>query len=226
MSTTARILLVEDEKSIADTLGYALQLEHYQTQWVSTGEAAIAACRNERFDAMILDVGLPDINGFDVLKAVRQFSDLPVLFVTARNDEIDRILGLEIGADDYITKPFSPREVATRIKVILRRVRSQIPAEPRHGFVLDEATTDVSLSGVPLNLTKAEYLLLKTLLSQPQRVFSRLQLINAVWDENHPSDERTIDTHIKMLRAKIRAIDADNSYIQTHRGLGYSLRPN
>ncbi len=221
---SANILIVEDEKAIADTLTYALGLEHYQTQWVSCGEQAICAVRDNAFDGVILDVGLPDINGFDVLKAIRQFSDIPVLFLTARNEEIDRILGLEMGADDYITKPFSPREVATRIKVVLRRTRPQAPAQPSHGFHINEQNAEVTLMGKPLALTKAEYLLIKTLLSQPQRVFSRLQLINAVWDENHPSDERAIDTHIKTLRAKIREVDSEKSYIQTHRGLGYSLR--
>ncbi len=219
-----RILIVEDEKAIADTLTYALQIEHYCPEWVSSGERAIEAIRNQTFDAIILDVGLPDINGFDVLKAVRVFSEIPVLFLTARNEEIDRILGLEMGADDYITKPFSPREVATRIKVVLRRARPQTTTQSTHGFTLNEQTTEVTLQGKPLNLTRAEYLLMKTLLAQPQRVFSRAQLMNAVWDENHPSDERAIDTHIKTLRAKIRDIDDTQSYIHTHRGLGYSLR--
>lgn len=219
-----RILIVEDEKAIADTLTYTLQAEHYATQWVSSGEAAINAVKNEAFDGVILDVGLPDTNGFEVLKAVRQFSDVPVLFLTARSEEIDRILGLEMGADDYITKPFSPREVATRIKVILRRLRPQSPKAAAHGFDLNTQTATVTLSGQALSLTKAEYLLLKTLLQQPQRVFSRAQLISAVWDANHPSDERAIDTHIKTLRAKIRAVDAEKNYIHTHRGLGYSLK--
>lgn len=221
---SVRLLIVEDDKAIADTLAYTLQAEHYQTQWVSNGETAIEQLKNNHFDGVILDIGLPDINGFDVLKTVRQFSDIPVLFLTARNEEIDLILGLEMGADDYITKPFSPREVATRIKVILRRLHPPATPEATHGFHLNEQTATVTLLGRALVLTKAEYLLLKTLLGQPQRVFSRTQLISAVWSDNHPSDERAIDTHIKTLRAKIRAIDAEKSYIHTHRGLGYSLR--
>lgn len=222
--TEPRILIVEDEKTIADTLVYALANEHFQADWVSSGETALQALQNTVYDCVLLDVGLPDKNGFDVLKDLRQFSDIPVLFLTARSEEIDRILGLEMGADDYITKPFSPREVVTRIKVILRRVRPVSETPQQTQFQLDETRVEISLHEQPLILTKAEYLLLKTLLSQPQRVFSRGQLITAVWDENHPSDERAIDTHIKTLRAKIREIDPQSHYIHTHRGLGYSLK--
>ncbi len=176
------------------------------------------------FDCVLLDIGLPDMNGFEVLKNLRQFSQVPVLFLTARSEEIDRILGLEMGADDYIVKPFSPREVATRIKVVLRRARPTPVLPVSGGFELKAENAEICLNGQTLTLTKAEYLLLKTLLGQPKRVFSRAQLIAAIWDENHPSDERAIDTHIKTLRAKLREIDADKSYIHTHRGLGYSLR--
>lgn len=220
----SNILIVEDEKTIADTLTYTLQAEHYHTEWVSSGAQAIETLKSGHFDGVILDVGLPDTNGFDVLKSVRQFSNIPVLFLTARSEEIDRILGLEMGADDYVTKPFSPREVATRVKVILRRVQPHSLTEVAGEFVISEINAEITLLNQPLTLTKAEYLLLKTLLHQPQRVFSRALLMDAIWDANHPSDERTIDTHIKTLRAKIRAIDAEKSYIHTHRGLGYSLR--
>ncbi|PID66423.1 MAG: two-component system response regulator CreB [Gammaproteobacteria bacterium] len=223
----ASILIVEDEKAIADTLVFALSAEHFYPTWVSTGEAAVRHCQNHQVDCLLLDVGLPDINGFDVLKQLRQFSDVPVLFLTARNEEIDRILGLEMGADDYIAKPFSLREVVTRVKVVLRRRKPQAPAKSEIApgpFYVDEEQAAISLAGTPLTLTKAEYLLLKTLLSQPKRVFSRSLLMTAVWDENHPSEERAIDTHIKSLRAKLRAVDWQSDYIQTHRGLGYSLR--
>lgn len=222
---TLQLLIVEDEKAIADTLVYVLNNEHYRSDWVSSGNAALAALQQQTYDCVLLDIGLPDINGFEVLKRLRQFSDIPVLFLTARDEEIDRILGLEMGADDYITKPFSPREVATRIKVVLRRARPAVAPEDSVGdFLFNEQTAEISLFGQPLALTKAEYLLLKTLLQQPKRVFSRAQLITAVWDENHPSDERAIDTHIKTLRAKIRQLAANKHYIHTHRGLGYSLR--
>ncbi|MBS9777256.1 MAG: two-component system response regulator CreB [Gammaproteobacteria bacterium] len=228
-----RILIVEDEKAIADTLLFALSSEHYQPAWVSSGEQAVSSCETEHYDCVILDVGLPDINGFDVLKRIRQYSDVPVLFLTARSDEIDRILGLEMGADDYITKPFSPREVVTRVKVVLRRTvrhlekpTPTLSKENNHSqsFIIDESQATVQLHDQSLALTRAEYLLLKVLVSQPQRVFTRAQLISAVWDENHPSDERAIDTHIKTLRAKLRDVDAQKTYIHTHRGIGYSLR--
>lgn len=228
MSIT-NILIVEDEKAIADTLVFALSAEHFSPTWVSTGQAAIEHCRTQAVDCLLLDVGLPDMNGFEVLKQLRQFSEVPILFLTARSEEIDRILGLEMGADDYITKPFSPREVVTRVKVVLRRTQPQSTTLPhvesasQNPFSVDEAQAVITFSNTPLVLTKAEYLLLKTLLAQPKRVFSRSQLIVAVWDENHPSDERAIDTHIKSLRAKLRALDSQTDYIQTHRGLGYSL---
>lgn len=223
--TLPRILIVEDEKAIADTLVFSLSAEHFAPTWVSSGEAAIRKQREQPFDCVLLDVGLPDINGFEVLKAIRQDSDVPVLFLTARNDEIDRILGLEMGADDYVAKPFSPREVVTRVKVVLRRARPVVKTAERNEFSVDEAGAAIALQGQTLSLTKAEYLLLKVLLSQPKRVFSRGQLMMAVWDENHPSDERTIDTHIKALRAKIRDVAPNKDYIHTHRGLGYSIQP-
>ncbi len=240
MINSANILIVEDEKAIADTLVFSLSSEHFQTTWVSSGQAAIEHCQNHSVDCVLLDVGLPDINGFDVLKQLRQFTDVPILFLTARSEEIDRILGLEMGADDYITKPFSPREVVTRVKVVLRRatpiasssslresapipIASSTQQSSVSPFHIDEEQAMISLTDSPLNLTKAEYLLLKTLLTQPKRVFDRTTLITAVWDENHPSDERAIDTHIKSLRAKLRAVDSNTDYIHTHRGLGYSL---
>lgn len=222
--TKQQVLIVEDEKAIADTLVYALNNDHFHSDWISSGEAAIRAIENTQYDCVLLDIGLPDINGFDVLKNIRTNSDVPVLFLTARSEEIDRILGLEMGADDYITKPFSPREVVARVKVVLRRISPAPSPKKTSYFHLDENTAEISLHEHNLILTKAEYFLLKTLLSQPKRIFSRAQLITAVWDENHPSDERAIDTHIKTLRAKIREIDAENHYIHTHRGLGYSLK--
>ncbi|MBS9781286.1 MAG: two-component system response regulator CreB [Gammaproteobacteria bacterium] len=228
MINSANILIVEDEKAIADTLVFSLSAEHFQPTWVSSGQAAIEHCQSNPVDCVLLDVGLPDINGFDVLKQLRQFTDVPILFLTARSEEIDRILGLEMGADDYITKPFSPREVVTRVKVVLRRATPialsvQQSSSQSSPFSIDEEQAMISLTDSPLHLTRAEYLLLKTLLTQPKRVFSRAILITAVWDENHPSDERAIDTHIKSLRAKLRAGDSSTDYIHTHRGLGYSL---
>jgi len=159
-------------------------------------------------------------------KRIRAFSQVPIIFLTARTEEVDRIVGLEIGGDDYVTKPFSPREVVARVKVILRRSNGQTKIESNedlHGFVLEEEKARISYEGKALELTRYEYLLLKTLMSQPERVFSRGQLMDNVWSEPTGSFERSVDTHIKTLRSKLRTADKDLNPIKTHRGLGYSF---
>ena len=217
-----RILIVEDERSIADTLLYTLHIERFEPVWVTLGEQALAALDSAHFDLVILDVGLPDISGFELCKRVRERSDVPVIFLTARGDEVDRVVGLEIGADDYVVKPFSPREVAARVRTVLKRSsrREGLPA-PAH-FSLDARRAEVCFKGVPLPLTRYEYRLLAALVQEPGRVFSREDLMQAAW-EHDVSDPRTVDTHIKQLRAKLRHVDADAAPIRTHRGLGYSL---
>ena len=222
-----KILIVEDEAAIADTLQYALETESFSPRWVTTGREALQLLEAGDTALVVLDVGLPDINGFELLKKIRERSDVPVIFLTARNDEIDRVVGLEIGADDYVTKPFSPRELVARVKVVLRRLGpvNGAPAEAPPVFRVDPAQATVFFHGRPLELTRAEYALLCGLLAQPRRVFSRGQLMEKVWSPNHPSDERTIDTHIKALRAKLRDIVPDSDPIRTHRGLGYSIEP-
>ena len=220
-----RILIVEDEAAIADTIQYALETESFESVWVTTGGEAESLVRDGNFDLVILDIGLPDINGFELLKQIRLSSDIPVIFLTARSEEIDRVVGLEIGADDYVTKPFSPRELVARIRVILRRVGNNGGQKKDSGFDVDKAGACVRFVGQKLQLTRAEYLLLTTLLEQPGRVFSRAQLMDRIWEQPHPSDERTIDTHVKSLRAKIRKVASDADPIQTHRGLGYSIDP-
>jgi two-component system catabolic regulation response regulator CreB len=225
---TRRILIVEDEPAIADTLIYALGSNGYQTDHVTLVQAALSRLRSDRYALAIVDVGLPDASGFDLCRELRRFSDLPVIFLTARTDEIDRIVGLEIGADDYVAKPFSPREVVTRVGVILRRGRlAQAPPEPagRGGFELHAETGRIRYRGQTLDLTRYEYLLLKLLLEHPERIFSRDQLLERVWSEPAAVFDRTVDTHIKTLRAKLRAVDPGADPIQTHRGLGYSLVP-
>ncbi len=224
MSTT--ILLVEDESAIADTVIYALQTEGFAVRWASLGGEAIEEVRSDPTIALaILDVGLPDINGFEVCKAVRRFSDLPIIFLTARSDEIDRVVGLELGGDDYVAKPFSPRELAARVKAILRRVGNgpQTETGSDDGFTHDTARARIAYRGHWLTLTRYEYLLLKTLLAQPERVYSRTQLMDHVWQEPDASLERAVDTHIKTLRAKLREVAPDHDPIVTHRGLGYSV---
>jgi two-component system catabolic regulation response regulator CreB len=161
------------------------------------------------------------MTGFEVCKQIRAVSHIPILFLTARNHEIDRIVGLEIGADDYVTKPFNPREVVARINAILRRSHQQ-PTET-NTFQLDETACRIQYRGQFLALTRYEYLLLKTLILQPKRVYSRDQLMDIVWAQAENTLERTVDAHIKTVRAKLRKVDADTEAIVTHRGIGYSL---
>lgn len=222
----ATILIVEDEAAIADTLVYALQAEGFTTRWSTLGGEALALLEREACDLVILDVGLPDISGFEACKRLRRFSEVPVMFLTARNDEIDRVVGLEIGADDYVVKPFSPREVAARVKAILKRVAPREPvARPSEGpFRLDSERVRIDYHGQPLSLTRLEFQLLQCLLGQPERVFSREQLLDALGVPADAGYERNIDSHIKSLRAKLRQVAPLAEPIQTHRGLGYSLR--
>lgn len=220
------ILLVEDEPAIADTLIYALTSDGMQVSHVGLGQSALARCGEAAIDLVILDVGLPDMSGFDVCKTLRRTSETPVLFLTARADEIDRVVGLEIGGDDYVTKPFSPREVVARVKAILKRTRTSASTEaPRQSwFEVDDARCRVLFCGQVLDLTRYEYLLLKQLLAHPERVYPRGQLFDLVWGLSSDSLDRTVDAHVKSLRAKLRLVRADLNPIQTHRGLGYSIR--
>lgn len=216
------IWLVEDEASIADTLIYALQTDDFEVEWFPLGQPLLARLERSRPDFLILDVGLPDISGFELCKQVRALTDTPLMFLTARSEEIDRLIGLEIGADDYVAKPFSPREVCARIRVILRRSQPIIP-QPSQLLALDEERARICFHGQPLTLTRYEYLLLKTLMQAPGRVYSRQQLMDLVWSGAEESLDRTVDTHIKTLRAKLRERDSEANLILTHRGLGYSL---
>lgn len=224
----AQILIVEDEAAIADTLIYALQSEGFSTQWLSLAGDALTLQQHNPADLWILDVGLPDMSGFEACKRLRKFSEVPVLFLTARNAEIDRVVGLEIGADDYVTKPFSPREVAARVKAILKRMQTRPLAvfeTAQHGpFRLDLERVQIHYQQQLLVLTRHEFRLLQTLLGQPERVFSREQLLDAAGVASDAGYQRSIDSHIKSLRAKLREVAPSAEPIQTHRGLGYSLR--
>jgi two-component system catabolic regulation response regulator CreB len=219
-----RILIVEDEPAIADTLIYALHSEGHDTHWLTLAGAALDYQRATPADLIILDVGLPDIDGFAACRQLRQFSEVPVIFLTARNAEIDRLIGLEIGADDYVLKPFSPREVAARVRSILRRVTPASPAAVQGALHYDEARQLIQYQGQALPLTRLELRLLACLLAQPQRVFSREQLLEACGVAAEAGYERNVDSHIKSLRAKLRQVDPASEVIVTHRGLGYSLR--
>lgn len=225
------ILIVEDEKEIADTLIYALSSEGFKPVWVTSCEAATSSLNQQSIDLGIFDVGLPDGNGFELLKSVRHSgNDIPILFLTARGEEIDRIIGLEIGADDYVTKPFSPREVVTRVKVILKRIDKQhtLPATSQaesssNIFEHRREQRVITHQSTPMELTRAEYELMVSFIAQPSRVFSRRQLIEKIWSSSHPSDDRAIDTHIKTLRAKLKTLNPHTEFIITHRGFGYSF---
>lgn len=236
MDERPRILIVEDEPAIADTLVYALKTEGFDPVWRATGRDGLAALAEGAFVFVVLDVGLPDGTGFDVCKAIRTRSTVPVLFLTARNTELDRVLGLELGGDDYLTKPFSPRELTARVKAILRRthgngpgpasapVATMSPVVPLGDFVVDEERCVIRYRSAVLELTRNEYRLLKALVAKPGRVFSREQLLQAAWDDPGASLDRTVDAHVKTVRAKLRAVAPEEDPIQTHRGLGYSLR--
>ena len=221
-----RILLLEDEQAIADTLLYSLRCEGFEVAHVLLVRDALSAFAQQAPDLAILDVGLPDGNGFDVCRAIRKTSELPIVFLTARSEEIDRILGLELGADDYVSKPFSPREVCVRVKAILRRSAGRASAaapEAAHPLQLDEAAQRIRCAGQWLALTRYEYRLLATLLKRPQRIFSRAELMDLVWDDAPDTADRTVDAHIKLVRAKLRDAGASADLIQTHRHMGYSL---
>lgn len=223
------ILIADDEPAIADTLAYALSTEGFASERCGLGHEALELAASGRYALVILDIGLPDMSGFDVCRHLRRRSDVPVIFLTARSDELDRIVGLELGADDYVAKPFSPREVVSRVRAILRRARPEPEPAPTAGggrkFAIDREGLRIAYGGAWLNLTRYEYLLLALLLERPGRVWSREHIMEAVWQDAPDTTDRTVDTHIKTLRAKLRAVTPDSDPIVTHRGLGYSLAP-
>lgn len=237
------ILILEDEPSIAESLIFVLQAESFSAHWESLATKALAYVKEHPVDLIIMDVGLPDMTGFEACKQLRKFSEVPVMFLTARGDELDRVVGLEIGADDYVVKPFSPREVAARIKAILKRMRPvvatndpllilkssthHLSSKPEHAreFVIDTERKTIYYQQHLLQLTRFEFCLLQTLVEQPGRVFSRDQLLNAVGVTADAGYDRSIDGHIKTLRAKLRAINVAAEPIKTLRGFGYSYQP-
>ena len=247
-----QVLVVEDESSIADTVCYALEYENFATKWCETALDAEKYLENNEIDFIILDVGLPDVNGFEFCRELRKKVQTPILFLTARNDEIDRIIGLEIGGDDYMTKPFSPRELVARVKAILRRfsltqqpcsevkITKSVVSEDENNlrdddsidillqinenFAMNEDLRQIFCCENLLKLSRYEYELLAILLKNPRRIYSRRQLMQMVWEEPDASTQRTVDTHIKTLRQKIKDVlgEDGNELIITHRGFGYS----
>lgn len=221
-----RILIVEDEPAIADTLIYALKSECYEVVHVMTGSEALKLESQSKHDLAILDVGLPDVTGFDLCRQLREIWRIPVLFLTARSEEIDRVLGLEIGGDDYVTKPFSPREVAARVKAILRRsgdAATSVSHASGAGLKIDDHSKRIILNEFALDLTAHEFRLASVLISHPGQVFSREQLLEHAWDDPGAVTDRTVDAHVKSLRAKLKAAQPGaEEMIETRRGLGYS----
>lgn len=232
IATMPRLLLVEDEPAIADTLVYALSTECFEVHHALTGRAALDHHREHPADFVILDIGLPDMTGLEVCKELRASSSVPILFLTARDGELDRVLGLELGGDDYVAKPFSPREVVARVRAILRRgpgtepqLGPRSPSAPGPGLSHDPHSMRVLLDDRPLDLTAHEYKLLLVLLRQPGRVFTRDQLLDHAWQDPGAVTDRTIDAHVKTIRAKLReARPGAEALIETRRGLGYALQ--
>ena len=216
------ILLAEDETAIADTVLYALRAEGFTAEHVLLGGSVLPRLKQGGVDLVILDVGLPDRSGFEVCRELRTTSAVPVVFLTARNDEIDRVLGLELGADDYMAKPFSPRELVARVRARLRRHEGG-ETQRRGRFEVDAVAHRIRYDGHWLDMTRYEHALLHELLRRPGAILSRAQLLDRAWEDALESGERTVDTHVKTLRAKLRALDPARDPIRTHRGLGYSI---
>ena len=224
MPTPAQtILVVEDEAPIAETIVYALRTEGFDPVWKTTGREALEVLTDRPVALVVLDVGLPDGSGFDVCREIQRRGRVPVVFLTARSAEIDRIVGLELGADDYVAKPFSPRELTARVRAVLRRTSGAAPVGAP-GWEHDAERCRISYKGARLELTRNEYRLLAALLASPGRVFSRDQLMELAWDDPGAAIDRTVDAHVKQVRAKLREITPDEDPIVTHRGMGYSLK--
>ncbi|WP_411882937.1 two-component system response regulator CreB [Polaromonas sp. YR568] len=235
MLNKPRILVVEDESGIADTIQYVLATDGFAPVWCSTAQQALQEFAAETPALAILDVGLPDLNGFELFKRLQALpggAHVPMLFLTARSDEIDRVVGLELGADDYIAKPFSPRELVARVRGILRRSVRPPPAAARPStvsaataapFVLDEERRQIRFYGRTLELSRYEYGILRLLVLKPGRVYTRDELLDKVWEDGSGSLDRTVDAHIKTLRAKLKAVAPHTEPIRTSRGSGYAL---
>ena len=223
--TAKHILIIEDEAKIAALLKDYLEKEGFRATCLSRGDRALDQIKSDPPALVLLDLMLPGMDGITICREVRKFSNLPIIMITARVDEVDRLIGLEIGADDYICKPFSPREVVARTKAVLRR---SLPVKHSRqltsgDIVLNEETHQVTVSGQPLNLTPSEFSLLSVLVASPGRVFSRNELLDRVLGYRFEGYDRTIDSHIKNLRKKISAISPEKEIISTIYGVGYKL---
>jgi DNA-binding response OmpR family regulator len=229
MAMAHKILIVDDEPTIVELVKFNLENAGYQTVHCDNGLDAIETVAAEQIDLVILDIMLPGIDGLEVCKRIRQRSKVPILMLSARTAELDRVLGLELGADDYLTKPFSPRELLARVKAILRRVEEINPGKTGSELKFKDLTLipeqhRVLVKGKEVDLTLTEYQLLELMLKSPGRVFSRDYLLEAVWGADYFGDTRTIDVHIRHLREKIEPTPGNPEYILTVRGVGYKFK--
>ncbi|WAH36983.1 response regulator [Alicyclobacillus dauci] len=225
------ILVVEDEEPIANILKFALERAEYKVTCAYDGHEALTMWRAHEPDLILLDVMLPGIDGFDVLRTVRSASVVPVIMLTAKDDEVDKVLGLELGADDYVTKPFSTRELLARVKANLRRIDLDEGADDRRrdkyvirDLVIDLTQYEVTKAGTPVTLTHREFQLLAFLAARPGQVYTREQLVTEVWGMDYEGDERAVDVTIRRLREKLESDPSQPEYVMTRRGVGYYVR--
>jgi DNA-binding response OmpR family regulator len=225
-----RVLVVEDEEDLATVVASYLQRDGHDVAYVLDGPAAIQSARRQPPDVVVLDLGLPGFDGVEVCRQLRTFSDCYVIMVTARADEIDKLIGLSVGADDYLTKPFSPRELVARVRTMLRRPRSQAgmasAPEPPRAFgrlLVDVVAREVRVDGSGVELTRTEFDLLAALAAQPRMAFTRRQLVNAVWGNDWVGDEHLVDVHVGHLRRKLGDDASAPRFIRTVRGIGYRM---
>ncbi|HVD12422.1 MAG TPA: response regulator transcription factor [Gaiellaceae bacterium] len=231
MPDSSTILLVDDEDAVQKLLAYPLERDGFRVVQARDGEEALARFAEEHVDLVVLDLMLPKLDGLEVCKRLRASSSVPIIMLTARDDELDKVLGLELGADDYITKPFSIREFRSRVRALLRR--AAIPASAdgneetieRDGLRIDVARRDVEVSGRPVQLTYVEFELLRTLATNPGRVYTRELLLQALWGGSDYREPRTIDVHVRHLREKLEHDPSEPQFILTVRGVGYRFRP-
>ena len=220
---THHILIVEDEIDLAELMQDYLLRDDYRVKMLHTGSGVVEYVRQNDIDLILLDLMLPGTDGLDICKKIRAFSQVPIIMTTARVDEIDRIIGLEIGADDYVCKPYSPREVVARVKVQLRRIEPN-PSEHSH-FALDSDSLNLLIGQQSIELTSVEFNLLEQLLNKPGRIYSRDQLMDAAYNDDRIVSDRTIDSHIKKIRHKIKQLDSEREYIHSIYGRGYKYDP-
>lgn len=218
------ILIAEDEPKLAALLADYLQAAGFETDWVADGNAVLPRIREQPPELLLLDLMLPGRDGLDICRELRRFSSLPVIMVTARVEEIDRLLGLELGADDYICKPFSPREVVARVKTVLRRTQGEMAVAVSSALQVDELHYSAQLDGETLELTPVEFRLLKTLAAAPSTIFSREQLLDQLYEDHRVVTDRTVDSHIKNLRRKLEQVRPGEDLIRSIYGVGYRLQ--